>query len=205
MKILTKTIYAILGAAVYTSSVYAMPFQLDLSSRWGQTASSLKFDFGGIEALSVSSIFITDEEKENATTVATVTHSDSSRSYKHLFSESGNPVAERTVNVASGENISDTGVQAAGNNLISEIDGSIAYLIDDNGNVLSNSSVQQPGTASVMAHKNVRQTSGSFKFVIGKQTRDEPDLSSVWLIGLVLGLGGITWRLVTLIRESNDL
>ena len=220
MNILTKTVYAILGAAVYTSSVHAMPFQLDLSSRWGQTASSLKFDFGGIESLQISSIFIDDEVKKNTTTEPDVSHNDTNQSFQYLFADAGTVIDNNQAGKArSGDQISDTGgisgavlhsgVQAVENNVIAEIDGSVTQFVADDDISFSNLPVDHASTTTAHVHKSAKKTSqqsaGSFKFVIGKQAQDEPDLSSVWLIGLVLGLSGIAWRLASLIRESNDL
>lgn len=211
MNIFITNVYAIILVVLYTSPVSAMPFQIDFSIPWSMSQSLVQFNLTETESFMLPSFMSSSDVEEITAAQARFSQNDYdspeltllSTRYFHL---SG--VNERSSQLKAG-NMSNSGYATV------DILRPATFLINrelkaeltSDAIALSFDAYLYPADVQVDiaetdSNNTTNKQTDSFFFLSAKQMPSQtvPDPSPLWLVGLVLGLTGLTWRLWNLIR-----
>lgn len=217
MKNLITTAYLVAWAAIYTSPTCAMPFQLDFSAHWGQSAALLEFDFGGTDSISIASIFI-NEEAADAVTGRQASAQNSGHAGQDLFASSAIAGTDRPdinrlsarLDVSELAGVLPLSVSSqTADDMNGDYAGMAGQVVIEKEDLHFYSPASPTDSYAVLAMAGTgaqtERAGVSFKSLAEKQvrTRAVPDPSPVWLVGLVLGISGITWRLWNLVKVAE--
>lgn len=219
MKILRTKLCAIFAVALYTSPVCATAFQLDFSINWRVPQSILQFGIGEAETLIFSSLNDTEDVKQHSAALA-ASAADFVSSDKHnlfLISTNNMELSDvsytgkhwikddySTIGYVSG-NTSLSGTPIIRADLRPDVSSAVIRVIDEQGFDF-NTSLQSMDTEVVMAMagsiEHAEKPVSLFSFLPRQHLRSQniPDPAPLWLVGLMLGITGVAWRLLNLSR-----
>jgi hypothetical protein len=220
MNIFITNIYAIFLAVIYTSTVSAMPLQIDFSTPWRASQSLLQFGFSEKESITLPSSIKSDAVKKIAGTEALLSYYYTDMADILLFSASDLHLsgARYGSKLELVEGISTIGYSSANmllpamlrikRELKHKLSSDFIDLIDEKGglslNVLLYSADAGFEIATGSSVESAESTATSFFFLSAMQLHSQtvPDPSPLWLVGLVVGLTGLTWSLLNLVRTA---
>jgi hypothetical protein len=218
MKILIRKLCTIFVAALFISPVYATSFQLDFTTNWNVTHSILHLGAGGGKTLLFSSLFDSVDIKGNSSTAHAADISSAEMHNVYMFSAINMGFPERASasklwikqNLLTGAYVSDivslSGMPTVREDLKPDVSSAVIQLIDDQGfdfNAPFRSTDSRVLIAMASSvQRNTEEPGSSYSFLTARHLRTQsfPDPSPVWMVGLMLGITGVAWRLLNLPR-----
>ena len=217
MSILTTNLYAIILAVLYTSSIYAMPFEIDFSIPWNISQSLPQLDFSETASFTRPSSINSDNIKETAASQTLSSHYGTGLRELFLFSAGNSHILNTRYESKHwlhdgvstiGFNSADmfTPVTLSMRDFKPELSRDVVHFIDEKESLYFNVALYPayaaPDIMPVSSMVRAKRTSASSILYSAGQLQSQavPDPSPLWFVGLVLGLTGLVWRLFSIIR-----
>lgn len=211
MKIFITSIHAIILAVLYASSISATPFQIDFSIHWNVSQSLAQFSLTEIESFRFPS-FISSDDVDEFTALQAQFRRDYDPPALYLLSTRKLYLADARNNsryslagMLHPASVMDIYELTPGHT------GKVFNLVDVN-KALSFDTVVNTGDIQLdIAKKDSSNTmmkpSASSFFPPAKQMQSPavPDPRPLWLVGIILGFTGLTWRLWNLSAQGDSV